>query len=277
MFVEAAGITALAAIYGAFVEPRRIQRVRLKLRLPNLPPALDGFRAHIAADLHSTQFGAMEQRVRSILLADPVDAVFTLGDYVWRNSDPEYALKVFDGLPSRLGVFGILGNNEYKRRVDTQAVLEALRGRIRMLVNESVMLEHDGAEFQLIGVNDPYEGRACLSEAIAQCSPPGKPYRILLSHSPHIIEDPAVKDVDLVFAGHTHGGQVRLPLIGPLMGHNRLEYQLSAGLYTPAKLRRLYRLPNAPTLYVSRGLGTGLIHLRLFCRPEITTVTLRRE
>jgi len=278
MFIESLGSAALILAYGSLIEPRWLKHVRLNLHLPNLPAKLDGFKVHVVTDLHSTRYGLIEQKIHRLLMAEPVDAVFTLGDYIWRNSNPKHAIKVFENLPSRLGVFGILGNNEHKRRVDTQSVLQALKdGGIQMLVNESVVLEHQGTPFQLIGVDDPYKGRANLAEAIAQKVFVKKPYRILLSHSPQIATDASFPEVDLVFAGHTHGGQIRVPCVGPLLGHNRLEYQLSYGIYTPQKLARIFKYQTAPTLYVSKGIGTGFIHIRLFCRPEITTVTLRSQ
>lgn len=274
------GMGALALAYSSLVEPRWLQHVRFDLALPGLPAALDGFKAHLVADLHSTKYAQIERMIHERLMAEPVDAIFALGDFIWLNSDIKYALKVFEGLPSRLGIFGILGNAEHKRRVPTGRIVERLNeSGIRMLMNESVIIEHNDQPVQLIGVDDPYTGHARLKEAIQSVSPPAehgvRPYRILLAHAPQMILDPGTQEIDLVFSGHTHGGQIRLPLVGALLGHSRWEYLLSAGLYRPEKLQKMLRAPKAPTLYVSRGIGTGFIHFRFLCRPEITTVTLR--
>lgn len=270
-----------ALVYAGLVEPRWLQHVRRTIRIPHLPPELDGFRCHLVADLHSTKFGGMERRIRGRLIEDPVDAVFALGDYVWLNSSPRHAIRVFEGLPSVMGVFAVLGNAEHKRRVNTCAIVSSLEeAGVRVLNNAAMSLARNGCRFTLAGTDDAYSGHAnpgLLMEAVIaaeQRAGADRPFRILLTHAPQYLAMPDVGEFDVVFAGHTHGGQVRLPIIGGLLGHSAVEYRLSAGHFTPDRLRRILRTRTTPHLYVSRGVGTGFVRLRFFCRPEIATITL---
>lgn len=156
-------------------------------------------------------------------------------------------------------VVAILGNHEYRRFERPHDFLADMRGiGVTTLVNEGVVLP---GGLYLAGVDDHRHGRPDLRAALAE-RPIGAP-AVLLSHNPDLL--PSVPtDVDITVCGHTHGGQVRVPGIGPLVTSSAYGRRFAAGLV------------RAPALgYVSRGLGVGILPIRWACPPEVTVVTLR--
>ena len=132
-------------------------------------------------------------------------------------------------------------------------------------------------------MDDPYYGHADLRRALRNAPPAGEQFRLLLSHSPQLATQAARAGVDLMLSGHTHGGQVRVPFIGPVKTQNPLARRLDMGLWHPADLARvLGRDPGGDlTTYISRGIGVANIaHApwlapRFLCRPEIAVLRLR--
>jgi hypothetical protein len=134
---------------------------------------------------------------------------------------------------------------------------------IRVLENGAVPIEHDGARFWLAGVKDAFRSNADIATALNPVSP-AEPV-VLLAHEPDYADFVQRFPVDLQLSGHSHGGQIRLPLIRPL--------------YLPEMARKyflgLYRIGNL-ILYTSPGVGTIRVPVRLNCPPEVTLLTLRR-
>ena len=156
-------------------------------------------------------------------------------------------------------VVAVLGNHEYRRFRQPRPFLNDLRALgVTTLVNEGTLL--DGGLY-LAGADDHRHGRPDLRATLA-ARPAGAP-TVLLSHNPDLL--PMVPtDVDLTLCGHTHGGQVRLPGIGPVVTSSTYGRRFAAGMV------------RGPALgYVSRGLGVGYLPIRWDCPPEVTVVTLR--
>jgi len=137
------------------------------------------------------------------------------------------------------------------------------RQGIPVLINRHLKLNHSPSPLWLVGVDDPYMGRDDLGQALEGV--PDEAFKILLAHSPDIMEEAKKHRIDLVTAGHTHGGQVRLPGIKTLVPASRLT-RFEMGLYREEDT----------ALYVSRGVGKALLPFRLFCRPELAILTLRQ-
>ena len=156
-------------------------------------------------------------------------------------------------------VYGILGNHDTIRMVPG---LEALD--IRLLLNESVTLDRDGAGFHLAGIDDPHYYRADNLEK-ATDGLPLDDVRILLAHSPEIYRNAAYSGFDLMLSGHTHGGQICLPGGIPMMCNARCPRAFCAG---PWRYRGMQG-------YTSRGSGVSVVDVRLNCPPEVTLHRLR--
>jgi hypothetical protein len=157
----------------------------------------------------------------------------------------------------------VLGNEDfYEGQPQPEAVWQETG--VILLVNQAVSVARSGKGFWIVGVDDPHEGEPDLAEAL-QDVPAGEP-ALLLAHSPIIIRQPGVERFYIIFAGHTHGGQICLPGGNALHIHTRLPLRFAQGLH---------KLPNSNTLLVvSRGVGVTRLALRLNCPPEITLWTV---
>jgi hypothetical protein len=160
------------------------------------------------------------------------------------------------------GLWAVLGNHDFYS--NPNVVANALRDHgIQVLANQSVAIEASGARFWLAGIKDVLGGGAKLDQALRPI--PANEATILLAHEPDYADVVARHPVDLQLSGHSHGGQVRIPLLGPL--------------YLPEMARKypwgLFRI-GPLTLYTNPGLGTLGIPVRWNCPPEITLLTLRR-
>jgi predicted MPP superfamily phosphohydrolase len=252
--------------YAFYVEPRWLDTPEVEAKLTNLPAGLDGLRIALISDLHvGPHFGPPDlARVVAATNRLRPDVVALLGDYVARDpADASAAAEALGRLESRLGTYAVLGNHDYW--VDSRVVTKALTsGGIRLLRNAGVPLERAGGRIWLAGVEDLRWGWPDIPAALAGARE-GEPV-VLLAHNPMTVYRAARLGVPLVLSGHTHGGQIRLPGIGPLI--------------LPIKDRRLaqgLRQIGRTNIYITRGVGVGTPPVRLGVRPEITLLVLRSE
>jgi len=266
------GCAALAGTVGSLldafaVEPRWIEVTNPEVNLAKLPEAWDGLRMAHLTDLHVGRLIGVDyvRRVVKKTNAEHPDVVVLTGDYVSCGSaiNDELAA-VLAELRAPGGLFGVLGNHDHWTDASRmQEVLEA--AGVTMLTNTHRILDRDGSKLCLAGVGDLWCDRQFLGEALAgvDVNIP----RILLCHNPDYSDRmPATPRVDLMLSGHTHGGQVNLPLFGrPRLPIGNPAY--SAGLASG---------PRCP-VYTSVGLGMVGVPVRFRCRPEVAIVTLRRE
>jgi len=253
----------------------RIERVGISLA--RLPRAFDGMTVAVIADLHAGFSRRGPASVRQLVQQTNrlgADLIVLLGDLVHRSRHAEIFLPLLADLEAPAGKWACLGNHEhgfvwYSRwakprpsfSVEEWRALYAEAG-IRLLVNEARPVACRGERLWLVGADDPYSGRDDLAAALAGVRP-GE-VRLALSHSPDLVDDPRISEVDLLLAGHTHGGQVWLPGVGPFLAPCRRPRQRAAGLVRH----------NGTLMYVSRGVGEGL-PLRIGCPREIALLTLR--
>lgn len=274
----AIGATALGLLgYAAGVEPYAVETVRLTLRLPRLPQAFDGYSILQVSDLHMSQIGRRETLVRSLIeQIGPVDLVAVTGDLVHTQRGIAPFLALAQSFHARDGAYAIFGNSEHKNGVRPHAFARTLADSgIPPLMNSHVLLTRGGAQIALAGVDDPVNDLDRLPQALSGI--PEGACTLLLMHSPDGIAEAALLGVDLVLSGHTHGGQIRFPLIGAPYTHSYLGRRMSNGLYLGRALRRVIGIrPGRTQLYVSRGIGISGLALRFLTRPELTVITLRR-
>jgi len=249
---------------------------RVSIDLPRLPHSFSGMTVAVVADLHcrrrGTDFAArIAQQVNELR----ADLVVLLGDMVHRPMDGPVVLPSLSGLRARHGVWACLGNHEYgfvwlsryvgRRRhpsVDEWRRAYSDAG-VHLLANEAVALSEGAEHIWLAGVDDAYSGRADLTSALdgvgqGECV-------LAITHSPDIMDADGVQAIDLVLAGHTHGGQIRLPGIGPIWAPCRRPRKRAGGLVTGEQTR----------LFVTQGVGEG-IPIRIGCPREIVLAELVR-
>ena len=258
-------------LWGYLVGQRRVQVDRVELPMRDLPPQLAGLRIAHITDLHiGPLLGAAQLRgfIERVNELEP-DLIAITGDIF--DFDPafiEEGCRELGKLHARHGIFGVLGNHDVYTGVD--AVVEGITRltSIRMLRNEWVELEIDGARLCLAGIDDPGRGwdrREAENPDIERLSRemPDIPGRILLVHRPSFFAQSARLGIPVSLAGHTHGGQISLP---------RAHHQNIARLIAPWT-RGLFENGDS-LLYVNRGLGVAGPPIRLNCPREIALLRL---
>jgi hypothetical protein len=255
----------LAGGYGVFIERRGISACPVDLKIKGLPQDLDGLRMSQLTDIHLGPFLGVKELRRAVDIANefrPHLALIT-GDLVSERGDPlDLCIQELSKLRASEGAFGCLGNHEGYLRIEAYTAAECrrvgidiLRGRRRRLSFGKTHLYLTGIDYQTMGgqyIVDPavLTGEAC--------------FNLLLSHNPDVFPVAAAQGYDLIVSGHTHGGQINLELPG---------YPLNvARFYTPY-IHGTYR-EGESLLYVSRGIGTVGIPLRLGAPPEVNLIRL---
>lgn len=273
-FLIGAGATAAGlALYSGEIARHEIDLVPRTISIYNLPSAFHGFRIVQISDIHLDEFTEpyfLERVVRHVNALN-ADMVLLTGDFVTHGSltflDGRHAARRCGEILSTLTCplrYACLGNHDVA--VSAPLVIESLTANgIPVLVDEHVPIERNGSRFWLCGVNDPGTTNPRLELAVPPL--PDGPV-ILMAHEPDYAD--TVRQhrrghlVDVMLAGHTHGGQIRLPFLGPLvlppMGKKYAE-----GLFHLDTMQ----------LYVNRGIGTVGLPFRLNCPPEITVITLQ--
>jgi predicted MPP superfamily phosphohydrolase len=267
----AAGAVAIAGD-SVLLEPNRPHIVRRDFSLARWPERLNGFTIALLSDFHYDPFFSVHPlhaaiplvsglRPDLIVLTGDFVSVPEIGDDAKAASAAEPCAQVLRQMRAPHGLWAILGNHDCE--TDPEQVTRALRAAgIHVLNNKSEAIEHDGARFWLGGVDDVISGAPDLAETVR--SVPASEAVILLAHEPDFADEASKFAIDLQLSGHSHGGQIRIPLIPPL--------------YLPELAKKYvmgtYQVGPLP-LYTNAGLGTIGLPVRLNCPPEITLITLR--
>ena len=265
MRAVAALVAGAALVWAGWIEPRRLVTVRRRLELPRWPAALDGVRVGVFSDLHAGAPHAGEatiERVVERLNAEAPDAILLLGDHIdahplWggRIPPPEIARRLA-ALRAPLGVFAVLGNHDWKQTGDR--MWRALQDAgIEVLENRAA----PAGELYVAGLADLRLRRPDLPSTLAGI-PPEAPV-ILLAHDPDVF--PFVPEhVALTLSGHLHGGQVAIPVLRRPALPSRYGERYARG----------HVVEEGRHLYVSSGVGTSGVPLRLLAPPEIVVLEL---
>lgn len=261
------GATVLGVSYPIFLEPIWLDVTYVPLRFPHLPPDLEGLRIVQFSDVHigpyvRTSYLRGVARTLRRLRGDLI--VFT-GDMVTRNEhmDPERG-RLFAGLRARLGVWGVLGNHDHWANAEKVQDFIEEHTSIRILRNEHVALRVGESTLWIVGVDDAWVGADNPDRAFAGV--PEDAFRLVLMHEPDVADWLPSTRWTLQLSGHSHGGQVRLPLIGPpMLPYLGRKYDMG-----------LYRVKKG-WLYTNRGIGVITPPVRFRCRPEITVITLHSK
>jgi hypothetical protein len=256
--------------YGIWNAERLPVVTRRTLFFPDLPPGLDGLRIAHLSDVHAgihMERDKMEAIVAQTNALRP-DLIVQTGDMIDIAASfiPAY-VRAFRELAGPLGVVTVLGNHD--RYTGEEAVIRGVRDAGQAFVqNGAHVVERHGAPLALVGIDDPRNWRADDPQdadvGVALRRTPPEVFRILLAHRPGAFDGAAPRGVPLTLAGHIHGGQFYLPVIGWSAGRLITKYVMG------------HFRQGASQLYVSRGIGVVGVPIRVFVPPEIALLELRR-
>ena len=260
LLVTGIGAVTGATTYGVAFERHQIGVTEAALPVSGLPPALDGLRVGLLTDIHHSGMVPADDVTRAVelLLAQRPDLIVLGGDYVTFGDRAfvEPVAELLAPLKAPHGVFAILGNHDDDR--DMPAALSN-RG-IEVLKDARTELDIRGERLELAGLRfwtrRPQDLARVLRNATATV--------ILLAHDPRRLTEAAAFDIPAVLSGHTHGGQVVLPGVGAVA---RRRFPVLEGLGSRENT----------SIFVSRGIGTVYVPIRINCPPEVAMISLKRR
>ncbi len=240
-------IFAMLFAYSRWIEPSWIEVTRHQVPVGIEKP----LKIVQLSDLHTYAFGSREEKVLEIIQREAPDAILISGDTVANEGDWNSVAILLSRLRAPLGVFLVRGNWEHWRpNLDELTVYES--SGITFLNNDAHPLSQ---KVWVVGLDDSLAGAPDQQRAFAKV--PSGAFRIVLFHSPAYFDSIGAR-IDLGLAGHTHGGQVRIPLLPPLW------LPEGSGAYVEGWYAR-----GSERMYVSRGVGNSIFEMRFACRPEI--------
>ncbi len=242
-----------------------------------IPSGFSGFRIAQISDLHNAEFGEENEKLLSMLEACEPDMILITGDLVdSRKTDIETGI-VFSRKAAMIApTYYVTGNHEARIEEYEDLIVGLEKAGVRILQNESVILERSGEMIAVAGIEDPSfvtdylfgDSETFTKDALSGIVREEDTYTVLLAHRPELFDTYVECKADLVFSGHAHGGQFRLPFIGGFVAPNQgLFPKYDSGLYSK----------DGTDMMVSRGLGNSILPFRINNRPEIVLVELQSE
>lgn len=286
MYAYLASVIFAAAVlcvaYGYYVEPHRLVITRQDIALPNWPKALDGYKIAAIGDIHAGSNGVDDAKLRRIVeetnALNP-DLIVLLGDYISEKNETELKMPISEiadglvGLKARDGVLAVLGNHD-GFSCPSCIKTEFQRVGIKVLDNTVVQISSaNGGRFRVLGLPDHMQltyWKLFSDNAKRALAPTeGQGPVIALEHSPDILEvitgDLLIsKDLSLILAAHTHGGQVRFPILGAPIVSSSYGQKYTRGLIKQ----------NGVQMFVTSGVGESILPFRFGVPPEIALLTL---
>jgi len=238
------------------------------VRHEKIPETFSGYKIVQLSDLHNAEFGKENETLIKHIEKTKPDMIVITGDLVDSSrTNVDIALKLIGKIVDIAPCYYVTGNHESLIGSEYNRLENGLNELgVVVLHDESVILEKDGEQIQVIGLDD-----SCFSGNILPFKMKNvertNNYTIMLSHRPELFEKYVEEDVDLVFTGHAHGGQFRIPFIGGVIAPDQgLLPKYDAGVYQEKNT----------TMIVSRGIGNSIVPIRINNRPEIVVVELQR-
>ena len=242
-----------------------------------IPQGFDGFRIAQVSDLHNACFGEGNAKLIELLSQTEPDIIVLTGDLIdSRNTDVETALDFARQAVEIAPVYYVSGNHESRVTVYMDLKMGLVNAGAIVLENQKVEINRGQEHITLMGIDDPSfresylfgDAAGVAEQVIGDLQEASDGYTILLSHRPELFDVYVDTGMDLVFSGHAHGGQIRLPFIGGLVAPNQGFFpEYDAGQFTEEKT----------TMIVSRGIGNSIIPVRINNQPEIIVATLHNH
>lgn len=260
------GSAGALASYALVIERLWVRVTHQRIAVADLPPSLDGLRILQLSDIHHGPWMGREQvsRVLQQAAAIPCDLIALTGDYVHGEEGPrllEWVIPALSRLRAPLGIHAVLGNHDHYAGGVRARELLVDAGISR--VHSRFAIERDDGRLWIAGTGDLWEDYVAIDRLLAGV--PDTEPRIVLAHNPDTADSNFTSRVDLMLSGHTHGGQVRLPIAGALALPIR-NRRYASGLVATERTQ----------LFVSRGIGWTTLPVRFNCPPEIAVLTLTR-
>ena len=240
-----------------------------------IPEAFSGFRIAQVSDLHNKDFGEGYGQLLTLLSQINPDIIVVTGDLIdSRHTDIEIALDFARQAVKLAPVYYVSGNHEARVREYEDLKMGLAEAGVVILENQKTRITQEGESITLMGIDDPSfqedylfgDSESVARQAIENLQNESDGYTVILSHRPELFDLYVETEIDLVFSGHAHGGQFRLPFIGGLVAPNQGFFpKYDAGLFSEG----------STNMIVSRGVGNSIIPIRFNNRPEIVLVTLR--
>ena len=276
--------------YAYFIEPNRLVINQQELKVKGLDTAFDGLKIVAISDIHGGSNGVTVENIRRLVQtvnAQQPDIVVILGDFVSQTSgnddivhsalkmDLETMSQALTGFSAKYGVFAVLGNHDFWYG-DEQVANALTRSGIKVLQNEVVSIPYGGRNLRILGLKDHMHIETWTKYATdaqnAILNGPEGDDIIVLEHSPDVFPivagaNPISKDIKLFIAGHTHGGQVWLPILGMPIVPSSYGQRYARG----------HVRENDIDLFVTTGVGTSVLPIRFLMPPEIAVLTISSE
>ena len=240
-----------------------------------IPEAFTGFRIAQVSDLHNAEFGEGNEKLIELLSQTDPDIIVITGDLIdSRHTDIEIALDFAWQAGKIARVYFVSGNHEARVPEYEDLKIGLVKAGTVILENQKVQLTREGESITIMGIDDPSfqedylfgDAASVTSSALSELQNESDGYTVLLAHRPELFETYVDAGVNLVFSGHAHGGQFRLPIIGGLVAPNQGFFpKYDAGLFSEGRT----------TMIVSRGVGNSIIPIRFNNRPEIVVAELK--
>ena len=240
-----------------------------------IPEAFAGFRIAQVSDLHNKDFGEGYGQLLTLLSQINPDIIVVTGDLIdSRQTDLDVALEFAWQAGKIARVYFVSGNHEARVPEYEDLKIGLVKAGVVILENQKVEITREGESITLMGIDDPSfqedylfgDSESVARQAIEDLQSESDGYTILLSHRPELFDVYVDTGMDLVFSGHAHGGQFRLPFIGGLVAPNQGFFpEYDAGLFSEG----------STTMIVSRGVGNSIIPIRFNNRPEIVVAKLK--
>jgi uncharacterized protein len=252
-----------------FIEPNRLIVRHETIQLDRWPSGLSNLKIAVVSDIHAGSAFIDDRKLHLIVERTnqlQPDLIVILGDYIAGGRsgvrvEPEVFAAVLKDLHAPLGVYSVLGNHDWW--YNGQKVRRALEANgIKVLENEAAAIDVRGTPLWLVGLADLWTRPQLIDETMVRV-PEGQPV-IALTHNPDIFPQ-VPQRVPLLLAGHTHGGQVRFPLIGTVVQSSKYGDRYVAG----------HVVENGHHLFVTTGIGTSIVPVRFCVPPEIVLLTLK--
>ncbi len=276
--------------YSYFIEPNRLVITEQTLKIKGWDPAFDGLKIAMISDIHGGSNGASAENIRRVVdttNAQNPDLIVLLGDYLsqgtTRHPSNQRPLLMpmrevadsLSGLRARFGVFAVLGNHDGWYG-DDEVTAELTRVGYRVLHNEIVSIQQNGAALRIFGMKDhlklnSWETFDSMVRSVVAANPKDGQI-IVLEHSPDILHilnywKNLNPDLKLMLAGHTHGGQVWLPILGTPFVPSFVGQRYARGHVNEEGV----------DMFVTSGIGTSILPFRFMVPPEVAVVTIRAE
>ncbi|MCK9471319.1 MAG: metallophosphoesterase [Bacilli bacterium] len=240
----------------------------------SVPKEFNGFKILHISDLHNKKFRSENKQLLNLIRNQEPDIIVITGDLVDRRKyNLENAIDFIENIKGIAPIYYVSGNHEAWSNKYNEVKEELLLQGVVVLDNEKLTITKNNSKIDIIGLKDPgflpdEDYTTIEIDKILEELSNSSNFKILLSHRPELFDVYSNKQIDIIFTGHAHGGQFRIPLIGAIFAPDQGFFpKYTAGYYTN----------NFSTMFISRGLGNSVIPIRLFNRPEIILVNLKSD